>query len=202
VRLGGVPVASLDARALAQRVAVVPQALDGVGAATVEAFVTGGRYAHLGLWGRPRTADRAAVQQALARAEVEEWRGRRLDELSGGQRQRVLVARALAQEAPALLLDEPTAALDPEHQIHLLELVRALARAGSAVAVVTHDLNLTSQFASRVLLLDRGRTAAEGTVEEVLTPEVLEPVYGPRLLFQRFPGSGRPLVVPWSGDGA
>jgi iron complex transport system ATP-binding protein len=119
-----------------------------------------------------------------------------MGQLSSGQRQRVLLARALAQEAPALLLDEPTTALDPEHQIGVLDLIHLQAQAGTAVLVVTHDLNLTSQYASRVVLLAEGGVAAEGTPEEVLRPEVLTPIYGACLWFGAFPDSGRPIVLP------
>jgi iron complex transport system ATP-binding protein len=93
-------------------------------------------------------------------------------------------------------LDEPTNALDPEHQVAVLDLIQRQAQSGTAVLVVTHDLNLTSQYASRVLLLAGGQVAAEGSPEEVLRPEILTPVYGSRLWFGAFPDSGRPIVLP------
>tara|TARA_R110002072_G_scaffold65825_8_gene162579 strand:+ start:1115 stop:1894 length:780 start_codon:yes stop_codon:yes gene_type:complete len=195
VVLDGTPLQGLSAKAAARRIAVVPQAVDGVDEVLVEDFVAGGRYAHLGPWRRSGADDDRAITLALERADAADVRRRRMGELSGGQRQRALIARALAQETPTILLDEPTAALDPEHQVSVLRLVRDLAAAGAAVVVVTHDLNLTTQFASRVLLLDHGRAVAEGPVSEVLIPTVLQPIYGSNLHYGRFP-DGRPLVVP------
>lgn len=200
VLLGGADARGLDARACATAVAVVPQELDGVAGVPVDRFVLGGRFAHVPRWRSPSAHDRARCDEALLRAQAHEFRGRLLGQLSAGQRQRVHLARALAQEAPALLLDEPTSALDPGHQVEVLDLARAQAEAGSGVLVVTHDLNLTSQYATRVLLLADGAVAAEGTPEEVLRPETLRPVYGERLWFGTFPDSGRPIVLPRGGD--
>jgi iron complex transport system ATP-binding protein len=200
VLLGGQDARRLDARGCATAVAVVPQELDGVGTVPVERFVLGGRFAHVPRWRSPSAHDRARCDEALERAQAGGFRGRLLGQLSAGQRQRVHLARALAQEAPALLLDEPTSALDPGHQVEVLDLARAQARAGAGVLVVTHDLNLTSQYATRVLLLAGGRAAAEGPPAEVLRPEVLRPVYGERLWFGTFPDSGLPIVLPRGGD--
>ena len=137
------------------------------------------------------------------------WAERPLSELSGGQLQRVLIARALAQQADVLLVDEPTSSLDPEHQIGVFELVARLTREGRAAVVVTHELNLASQFATRLLLINEGRAVAEGTVDEVLRKEVLEPVYGRHLAYGTLPvrtgprageshaDEQRPFVVPW-----
>lgn len=202
VTLSGAPLPSLDARESARRVAVVPQTLDGVAAVRVEQFVLGGRYAHVPVWGSPGREDRRVAEDALEAVDARSFVGRPLGSLSAGQRQRVFLARALAQEAPALLLDEPTAALDPGHQLDVLDLVRARARAGSGVMVVTHDLNLTSQYADRVVLLAEGRVASAGPASEVLREDVLAPVYGPRLWFGTFPDSGRPIVLPRSPEGS
>lgn len=202
VELEGAALAGLRPRERARRVAVVPQVLDSVPDIAVEHFVLGGRYSHLGAWRRPSGSDREAVRDALRSTDAEALAGRLLSRVSAGQRQRVLVARALAQEAQVLLVDEPTSALDPEHQLAVFELLARLAVEGRAVLVVTHDLNLASQFATSLALLDRGKVAARGSVEEVLTPGVLGPVYGPRLRFGRMPlpgGDDRPFVLPWLG---
>jgi iron complex transport system ATP-binding protein len=196
VELGGEATASMTPRELARRMAVVPQSLDGVHGVPVRRFVMGGRYAHVPVWGSPGAHDEELVLRSLEQADGAQFAGRMMGQLSSGQRQRVLLARALAQEAPALLLDEPTTALDPEHQIGVLDLIHLQAQAGTAVLVVTHDLNLTSQYASRVVLLAEGGVAAEGTPEEVLRPEVLTPIYGACLWFGAFPDSGRPIVLP------
>jgi len=202
VRVLGDPLGELSPRERARRVASVPQSLHAPEDLLVEDFVLGGRYPHLGLWGRPRGGDREAVATALSEADADAYRGRVLGELSGGQRQRVLVARALAQEADVLLFDEPTNALDPEHQVLVFELIARLTGQGRSALVATHELNLASRWADTVALLDAGRLVALGSVEEVLRPEELGAVYGEHLLYGRIgEGPGRPLVVPWpAGD--
>jgi ABC-type Fe3+/spermidine/putrescine transport system ATPase subunit len=144
----------------------------------------------------PKAELDARVAQALAMIKLEHCAEKQSNELSGGQRQRVLIARAVAQEAQVLLVDEPTSSLDPEHQIRVFELLARLTREGRGAIVVTHELNLASQFASRLVLLDRGRVVASGDAEAVLRPEVLVPVYGPHLHFGRI-DPRRPFVVPW-----
>lgn len=197
VKLGGRGTQDLKPREWARQMAVVPQSLDGVRGVPVRRFVMGGRYAHVPVWGSPGPRDEELVLEALEQADASQFASRMMGQLSSGQRQRVLLARALAQQAPALLLDEPTNALDLEHQVAVLDLIQGQAEGGAAVLVVTHDLNLTSQYASRVVLLAAGRIAAQGLPEEVLRPEVLTPVYGPRLWFGTFSDSGRPIVLPW-----
>ena len=198
VELDGAPVAGLPARERARRLAVVPQGLAAWPDLTVTDFVAGGRYAHVSRWSGPQPADARAVEAALADADAADIARRRLSELSGGQRQRVLVARALAQDAPWLLVDEPTAALDFEHQVRIVSLLGSLAGGGRAVLVATHDVNLASQFADRVALLDGGRLVRCGPPAEVLTREALEPVYGPHLHVGAMPPpDGRPFVLPW-----
>jgi len=198
VLVDGAPVAALAPRERARRLAVVPQALAALPDLSVEAFVLAGRYARMGRWSGARAADRQAVREALEAADVAALGARPLAELSGGQRQCVLVARALAQQAQRLLVDEPTAALDLQHQLRVFELLARLACEGRAVLVVTHDANLASQYASRVALLHGGRLRALGRPDEVLRREVLEPVYGPHLHFGALP-DGRPFVLPWMG---
>ena len=204
VELDGVPVAELGTRARARRIALVPQALRALPDARVESFVLGGRYAHRGRWGGRDASDHEAVEQALDQCDLAGLGGRFLTELSGGERQRVLVARALAQEADLLLVDEPTNSLDPEHQVRVFSLIDGLVHGGRAAAVVTHDLSLAGQFATRILLLHHGRVAREGRPEEVLQRACLEPVYGRHLHYGRGPGRGgepgRPFVLPWLTD--
>jgi len=198
VRLRGQDLRRLSARERACEIAVVPQALAAVPETDVERFVLGGRYAHIDRWRGPAATDRQAVAAALASADVSELRERRLTELSGGQRQRVVLARALAQGANVLAVDEPTAALDLGHQVRTFEHLARLACEGHAALVVTHDVNLAAQYARRLALLDRGRLVALGPPPEVLVPEVLVPVYGRHLHFGRLPApDGRPFVLPW-----
>lgn len=201
VTVDGGPVGALEARVRARTLALVPQFLDAIPAVTVESFVLGGRYGHLDGWRRARSVDHEAVIVALREANVFELRERLLAELSGGQRQRVLIARALAQEARYLLVDEPTSSLDPEHQLGVFELLSRLAREGHGVVVVTHDLNLASQYAVEIALMHSGRFVAVGSPKEVLKPEVLDPVYGAHFRFGTWDGAAdeeRPFVLPWS----
>jgi iron complex transport system ATP-binding protein len=191
-------------RERARRIAVVPQFLPALPELRVEDFVLGGRYARLDRWKTIRASDRAAAARALEQCDAADLARRSMAELSGGQRQRVLVARALAQEARLLLIDEPTNALDPEHQIGVFDLVSHLRATERSALVVTHDLNLASQYATRLVLLERGRVAAQGDVESVLQRAVLEPVYGEHLYYGRWPesaraDSGRPFVLPRRG---
>jgi len=199
IDIGGRPLASFDHRARARTLAFVPQFLDRVPQMHVADFVLGGRYAHRSSWSHG-PADRDAVEKALRSCDATGLGARLLASLSGGQRQRVLVARALAQEAPILLVDEPTNSLDPGHQLAIFELLANLAAEGRSVLVVTHDLNLASQFSHRIAVMDSGRFVASGTPAEVLTPEVLTPVYGTGLVFGQQPdlaGHPRPFVLSW-----
>ena len=203
VRLDGRPLASFAPRERAQKIAVVPQFLPRLFDVRVGEFVHSGRYARIGRWQSAAREDRAAVARALEECDAADLAQRSLAELSGGQRQRVLVARAIAQDARILLIDEPSNALDPEHQIRVFELIASFRSQDRASLVVTHDLNLASQFATRIVLLDRGRIVARGSVEDVLRREVLEPVYGEHLYYGRFSvedgghaRSGRPFVLP------
>lgn len=202
VWMGEDPVVSLSVRERARRVAVVPQSFPRPPALRVRDFVMGGRYAYLRRM-HPATVDDAdAVRRGLVEADVAELGDRVLQELSGGQLQRVLVARAMAQQAPTLLVDEPTSSLDPEHQLGIFSLLRHLVdEEGRSAIVVTHDLNLAGQFATSIALMADGKIAAAGTPREILLPEVLEPVYGSHFRFGTWPTAGggaeRPFVVPW-----
>ena len=204
----GEPMISWSPKQRARRLAFVPQSLMALPEVTVGTFVAQGRYAHQGVFTRVTPEDRQAVEQALEQADLADLADRAMPDLSGGQRQRCLVARALAQQSELLLIDEPTNALDPEHQIAIFQLIESLTHEERAVAVVTHDLNLASQFASRIVLLNEGRKVADGTVNEVLERSVLEPVYGPGLRYSSWKieegGAGdsgeRPIVLPWRSN--
>jgi len=202
VRLDGRPIASFAPRERAREIAIVPQFLPALPEVRVDEFVLGGRYARLGRFKTIHAEDQRVVNDALAQCDAIDLRARSMTELSGGQRQRVLVARALAQEARVLLVDEPTNALDPEHQIRVFELVARLRSTDRSALVVTHDLNLASQYATRLYLLQNGRIVAQGDAEHVLRRDVLEPVYGENLFFGRWPAeagradAGRPFVLP------
>src|ERR1043165_2146436 len=140
-------------------------------------FTLLGRYAHLKGWRVFSSRDYELAREALKQAYAFEFCERLMTELAGGERQRVILARAMAQDAPVVLLDEPTSALDARHQVLICEMIRRMRAKGKTVVAATHDLNLASQFADRLYLLNEGRIAAEGTPEQTLTRECLERVY-------------------------
>jgi iron complex transport system ATP-binding protein len=181
VRLGGAPVAALAPREIARRLAVVPQELVVPFPYLVRELVAMGRAPHLGPLGRERSEDRRVVERTLAELGLGDLAERAFPTLSGGEKQRVLLARARAQEAPALLLDEPTAHMDLGHRLRAFEWITAWVAAAAdsrAALIVTHDLSLAARFAHRIVLLDRGRIAGEGPPAAVLTPRLIESVYG------------------------
>jgi iron complex transport system ATP-binding protein len=182
VALDGEPIRQLGRREVARRVAVVPQApLMPVGM-TIREYVLLGRTPYVSYAGREGRHDYAAVQQALDRLDLNELAERQLGTLSGGERQRAVLARALAQEAPLLLLDEPTTALDAGRQQEALELIDALRLdAGLTVVAAMHDLTLAGQYAPRLMLLSGGRVVAQGAASEVLTEALVAEHYGARV---------------------
>jgi iron complex transport system ATP-binding protein len=181
----------------ARWIAVVPQARNLPPAFTAWETVLLGRTPHLNWLGQTSAQDEAITRQAMTRTQTLELAERPVGELSGGEQQRLLLARALAQASPILLLDEPTSHLDLQFQLALLDQVRSLARQEKlAVLVILHDLNLAARYADRVGLLVQGELRALGPAAEVLTPEVLSPVYHvPLEIFHAGPGHF-PYIVP------
>jgi iron complex transport system ATP-binding protein len=181
----------------ARYVAVVPQAISLPPAFTVWETVLMGRTPHLGFLGQTSRADEELARRALERVHALELSERRVGELSGGESQRVLLARALCQSTPILLLDEPTAHLDLQYQVSLLELVRKLVREDNlAVLVALHDLNLAARYADRVALMVGGRLQSVGSPREVLTPERISSAYCLPVNVVEHPFAGGPLVLP------
>ena len=199
ISIEGQPLTALSRRAVAQRVAIVPQREEPVFPLSVREFIGLGRFAHMGLWQGETAADRDAVQEAAKRVGAEIYLERRTDQLSGGEWQRVRLARALAQGARTLVLDEPTAFLDVAHEMAMFELLDALARAGHAVLLVSHELNLVARFAGHMALLHRGRLVSEGTPDTVMRGDALERVYEWPLVVSRDPAVGAPMLVPLRG---
>ena len=195
IALHGTPASTLGRRELSRLVALVPQEPVTPPWMTVAEYVLLGRTPHLGPLARESRADFDAAARSLERLDLLEYRDRLLGTLSGGEKQRVVVARALAQEAPIVLLDEPTAALDIGHQQQALELLDLL-REESQLALVAamHDLTLAAQYADRMILLDAGRVVAEGEPQDVLTEAVIARHYEASIEVVRV--GGRYVVVP------
>ena len=176
--LDGRDVAKLSPVERARWMAVVPQARQLPALFTGHQTVMLGRTPHINWLGRTLPQDEAAVHQAMQRTGTLELAERRVDELSGGEQQRLLLARALAQGSPLLLLDEPTTHLDLHYQISLMDNIRSLAHDdGLAVLLVTHDLHLVARYSNRVALLVEGELLSQGTPQEVLTPDLLSRAY-------------------------
>ena len=172
VLLDGRAVVSSSRRQIARRVALLPQNPQSPPELTVAEYVLLGRTPHIGYLATETRADRLAAERAIARLALRPFAERTLGSLSGGELQRAVLARALAQEAPILLLDEPTSALDLGRQQQALELVDALRRDDRLTVIAAmHDLGLAGQYADRLLLLDRGRLVAQGPAHEVLSEE-------------------------------
>ncbi len=201
VELRGRSTRTLPRSELARELAVVPQEPSIPPWMTVSEYVLLGRTPHLGPLAKEGRRDRDAAARALRRLDLLDLRDRRLDTLSGGERQRAVVARAIAQEANVILLDEPTTALDIGHQLHALDLLDEL-RGDTELTLVTamHDLTLAAQYADRVVLLDRGRVVAEGTPGEVLTETTIARHY--RAAIDVVSVDDRIAVVPRRGAGA
>ncbi|MFG2158572.1 heme ABC transporter ATP-binding protein [Streptomyces olivaceus] len=194
VRVHGRPVSAWSAPELALRRAVLPQSASLSFPFPVEEVVRMGRAPWAG--GDEADEDDAVVADAMSRTEVTGFAGRPFSALSGGERARVALARVLAQRAPLLLLDEPTAALDLRHQELVLRLCRERARAGDAVVVVLHDLALAAAYADRVAVLRAGRVAADGPPAEVFAEELLTEVYDQPVEVLPHPRTGALLVLP------
>src|SRR5512140_356513 len=197
VRTNGDNFTSLSTLQRARYVATVPQAVSMPPAYTVWETVLFGRTPYLGFLGQPSPKDEEIARQSLQRVSALPLADRRVGELSGGEQQRVLLARALCQSTPILLLDEPTAHLDLQYQVSLLEVVHELAhRDHLAVLVALHDLNLAAHYADRVALMVAGKIKAMGKPKEVLQSELIGEAYCLPVQVVKHPFLDIPLVLP------
>ena len=177
-------IAALPARERAQKAAWMPQTREIAWPISVESLVMLGRIPHMASGQRPRQVDQEKVDAALAAMDLDTFRVRTATRLSGGEQARVLIARALAQDTPLIVADEPVAGLDPAHQISTMQTFAGLAEAGRSVIVSLHELGLAARHCTRLLLLSEGRIVADGTPAEVLTLERLADVFGIRAFYQ------------------
>jgi len=193
VVVGDGEVASLSARELSRRIATTPQNTDVSFEFTVEEVVRMGRYPHTPRFGGDASG---AVESAMERVGVSHLADRSVHEVSGGERQLVLLARSLAQDTPVLLLDEPTASLDIDHAIHILEVVRSLVDGGRTAVAAIHDLDTAARYCDELLLLEEGSVVEHGAPETVLTKGNLESVFGTRVRVGRDTTTGSVRVTP------
>lgn len=202
IGLFGRALVSMAQQDVARSVGVVPQDSQQLFPFTVAETVLMGRFPHRsrGRWsgglGWESREDVAIAEQAMRTVDIIHLAHHAVTDLSGGERQRTMIARALAQTPRVLLLDEPTAFLDLQHQVEICSaLLRLKEKSGLSVIFVSHDLNLVSQYCDRLMLLDGGRIIRLGRPQEVIEPEVLETVYRCRVLVDQHPVSGLPRVT-------
>jgi iron complex transport system ATP-binding protein len=197
IHAGGDALSSLTLRERARRFAYLPQGHIVHWPLPARDIVALGRYPH-GATDPARLSpkDTEAVLRAMQATDVMELRERRVTELSGGERSRVALARVLAVEAPVILADEPTASLDPRHQIDIMKSLRAVADNGTLVIVVTHDLGIAARFADTVLVLSEGRLVAQGAAAEALSEKIVADVF--RVSAYRAEYQREAVIVPWA----
>lgn len=191
VRLLDRPLADWSLQTLARTIAYLPQEAEAHWPVAARRLVALGRLPHRAAFAPLSKACETAIDDALARCDAVGFAARPMNQLSAGERARVLLARALAVQAPVLLADEPAAHLDPAHQLHLMELLRAEAARGTAVIVTLHDLSLASRFCDEIVVMDQGRVASSGNAALALSDDVLHSAFGIRA--HRIENG----IVPW-----
>ncbi len=203
IRIKDRDLARISKRELARLLAVVPQESHVLFPFTAREIVLMGRYAHLGPFSFERREDMAIAEEMMRTTDVLQFADRLISEVSGGEKQRVIIARALAQQPKALLLDEPTAFLDLRHQIRIYELLKSLNETrGMTVLCISHDLNLAARYCKRLIMLHEGRVAADGPPQAVLTRENVSRVFGVAARVQIHPVTGTPVILPEGGSAA
>ncbi len=196
IAIDGRAVEDYRRRELSRLIAVVPQETTISFPFSVMEMVLLGRTPHLGGFGFEGDPDLHAARRAMERTQTADLAGRAITELSGGERQRVILARALAQEAAFLLLDEPTAFLDIRHEVEIYDLLRDLQQEGMTIVSVLHDLNLAALYCEQVILLHEGRVARRGRPEDVMTYSTLTEVYGTEIYVATNDITGTLNVLP------
>lgn len=196
VVLDGRDIHSYPAKEVARRVGLLPQTSIAPEGITVVDLVSRGRFPHQAMMRQWSTEDERAVRSALQQTRTLEIAGRPVDELSGGQRQRVWIALVLAQESPIVLLDEPTTYLDISHQLDLLELCTKLNAEGRTLVAILHDLNQAARYATHLIAMHHGDIVAQGPPVNVVTPALVEQVFGVRSRIVPDPETGSPMIVP------
>lgn len=195
VLLDGKAISTLPSREVARRLALLPQDAIAPDGMTVAELIRFGRQPHQGLLRQWSREDEEVVEASLRATQLVELADRPLESMSGGQRQRAWIAMAVAQSTPLLLLDEPTSALDLGHQIEVFELIRGLARRGKTVVMVVHDLSSACRYADHLVAMHTGSIIAEGRPMDIVTPALVEQLYGVRCTLVPDPHTGTPLIA-------
>lgn len=195
VLLDSKAIGSQPSREVARRLALLPQDASAPDGLTVSELIRFGRQPHQSLLRQWSEEDQAIVDAALVAADLVELADRPLESMSGGQRQRAWLAMAIAQTTPLLLLDEPTSALDLGHQIEVFELIRELAAAGKTIVMVVHDLSSACRYADHLIAMHQGRIVASGSPNDIVTPQLVERLYGVRCTLLSDPLSGTPVIA-------
>lgn len=196
IEINGQQLQKMERRDVARHLAYLPQDPESEYDYLVSEIVSLGRYAHAGAGSFLSGRDCKIMQDCMRSTEIEGLQDRRISHLSGGEKRRVFLASVLSQEPTILLLDEPTTALDPHHQIRFFHILLDLAKNGITVLAATHDINLASHFCKRIVLMNEGEIIADGSPETVLTEENLHRVYDADLLLAKHPETGRPVIFP------
>ena len=190
-------VAKLSRRKIAQQIALMPQHENQTSTLTVLDVVSLGRMPHCGWWAPLSNSDQSRVEDAITATGLAAFRDRSILELSGGEWRRMILARAIAQDASVLLLDEPIAGLDLKYQYEVLDQVRQLTKQNRLVTVVTlHDMNMAAMFADRVAFLHEGKLLAIGAAEQVMTSNLIRQAFDVEVSVTKHPTLGTPLVIP------
>ncbi len=197
IALDGGDISQLSKRKLARQIALMPQYENRSSTLTVGEVVSLGRMPHSGWWAPLSKQDQERIQEALNVTGLTSLKQRSIQELSGGEWRRMTLARAIAQDASVLILDEPTAGLDLKYQYEVLDQVRRLTKQNQLVSVITmHDLNMAAMFADRIAILDKGKLLAIGKAEEVLTSDLIRQAFGVDVTVMKHPVLGTPLIIP------
>lgn len=196
LRLSDVDLWQLPQREAAKRLALLPQSPQAPEGIRVSSLIRFGRHPHQSLFRQWSNQDEQAVYHALQVTDTLDLADYPLDQLSGGQRQRCWLAMTLAQNTPLLLLDEPTSMLDLGHQIEVLDLVQQLARQGRSIVMVLHDLAAAARYADQLIAIQAGKLLAAGKPRDIVTPALMQTLYGIDASILHAPGDGAPIVVP------
>ena len=195
ITLDGESIYRITPKNYARRLSLLPQHHMVPEGISVRTLIGYGRSPYLNLWGKLGKADHAVIERVMAATHTGDLADKRVDELSGGQQQRAFLAMTLAQETPYLLLDEPTTYLDLNHQIALMDIMRAQQQKGVTVITVLHDLNQAARYCDHLIVMKKGRLIAEGDPQDVLTPALLADVFAVDAAPYTCPVSGKPMCI-------